>query len=118
MLPADDGFVKTIFDVVVRFREHGQYGSQERAVAALRRRAPGHADEVYPAAFNAYLALLERTIAVVRESPLVRHNRLPVTDDAAAALREVAERLRAEAGGSGVRPGTFVEWVYFWHCLK
>lgn len=45
-LPSDPKLLDIACDVTIRFKGHDSYGSRQKAIAALRRRAPGyHADE-------------------------------------------------------------------------
>ena len=116
---SDERFREDALDVVVRRRAHAQYGSDEGAAAALRRRAPGRPDGEYAAALALLFALYDHTVRVVRGSSLCSLS--PDDGDAyEQAWSEMADELAAShpdlAGHS--LSSAFVNWVHSWHCLR
>ena len=107
-------------DVIIRFREHGQYGNDEaRALKALARRIPGQSNEAYAAVLQFLSALLQETIAAVRESPRMRqpgqkyaHLSDVDTNDVLARLKRKFPDYESET------LGIFIEWVIYWHYLR
>ena len=69
-LPDTEKFRSALSDVVWRFHTYDQYGKdQNKAIRALRKRAPGYSAGFYQEQFELNLKLLVATIAAVQKAP-------------------------------------------------
>lgn len=119
----DSELMDTAGDVVIRFCEHDMYGSEKKAIAALRRRAPGYAPAVYEIVFNAMVRLLKTTIEVARPTQLA--NISPVSEDYdelehQRVFAEIQQGIRERFSDhpENLQLTRFINWVHFWHHLK
>ncbi len=109
---------ETILDVIVRLREHDQYGeSRERALKAFRRRCPDLSAKRSERVFDFFDALHAETIEVVRALPPLKSKSVheTVAQLFEAALVELRRRRPHETRRV---LATFVNWVVYWHVLR
>jgi len=105
------------FDVARRFRDFDSYGSEAKAIRALRRRCPGisreQADELFHAGCGLWQEALEAVAA--NADALWREYRSGGGVDPALLDREHQRRC-PEVPVMTWR--TAVGWIWFWHHLK
>jgi len=113
----DPALVGVAFQVIRDLVEHGTYGSDEKARAALKRRTPrakaGARDDV----FAFFRALLPATIAIVARAPRAPSGPYTRAEDFDA--KWIVSELRSAFPD---RPDadleTFVAWVIYQHHLR
>jgi len=118
-VPKDPFLRDVASDVVVRFREHDQYGSWEKAVKAFKRRVPGYDDAIYEFVLRFFCDLLDQTIPIVGQTRLplafqLSHKESKQEYEAAVSLM----KQRYPTVRDRVLLSTFINWVNFWHYLK
>ncbi|MEM6337354.1 MAG: hypothetical protein AAF752_12360 [Bacteroidota bacterium] len=104
-------------DIIIRYRTHRQYGSEQRAVAAFRRRVPGHPDASYARILDLLVRIYDATVEAVERAPLCACTRREgaVFEQARAA---VSAELAATFDDAGIHAGMFIDWIHYWHCLR
>lgn len=105
-------------DVVIRYKGHGSYGSEARALEALARRVPGFGARDYEAVFRLLVRVYERAVSAV-----ARYRRPPHSaPDAQAEPVDTAACLRAlnriSPGYARREKARILDWVVFWHHMK
>ena len=107
------------WEVAVRFRAHGGYGTEARAYQALRRRRPGFTDRQYRNALRRGLALYDAAADLVARDARALHGqtdvwagRFPDFRDLAADLRPLCRGFRAPTYRAALL------WVFCWHHLR
>lgn len=108
---------EVIADVLVRFREHDQYGSREKAIKAFAKRCPALSARECQAIFDFHSNLLEATIDATRK-PMTTRGYLWVKQTAYywdAMLADLKCKFPTEEEDVLT---TYLNWVIFWHILK
>lgn len=107
---------ETAFDVVRRFRDFDQYGSSDRAIAALRRRTRAGNAAACKVAFRRASELYDAAlrIANARQMELWRSH-----ESGAYRPAGIVAQLRAECPGWSQRLyEVALWWVWYWHFLR
>jgi hypothetical protein len=120
LLPIDPDLLEVGRDVVVRFKAHGQYGSESAALKALKRRVPESTVEERLAVFQGFCVVYDRAVEGIerhRIKPPQKKGRYakPGDIDFEACLAEIDEFAPGEAL---LQKGEILNWVIFWHYLK
>lgn len=105
-------------DVVIRYKGHGSYGSEARALDALARRAPGFGPRDYESVFRLLVRVYERAVSAVaryRRDPRPGQHAEPEHVDTAACLRSLN---RISPGYARREKARILDWVIFWHHMK
>ncbi len=113
----DEKTSEAILDVIVRLRDHDQYGSREKALRAFRRRCPLLSDKRSERTFDFHDALRTETIEIVKSLPLPRSKSpdFGMEEMFDASLAELKRRHPSETRSV---LSAFINWVIFWHVLK
>ena len=116
MAALTQGLAESAFDVVRRLRDFDQYGSPDRAIAALRRRNRTRSAVACEVAFRRASELYDaaRRIANARRMELWRFHESGEYRPAG-----IVAQLRAECPGWSKRlyEGA-LWWVWYWHFLR
>jgi len=113
-------------EVVVRFKAHDTYGSREKAIKALSRRAPGFRNSFYERTFDALACVYDRAVRLVEQpgaktwkDKKARMKKSKYSEYEDIDFNWCMKKL------SEVKPGTsrkvkasILNWVIFWHYLK
>ena len=110
----------TASDVVIRLREHGEYGKDEaKALKALARRLPDQSSEACEKIFRLMSDLLADTIAAVGRAPLPKKPKQKWADPSDIDAEFVLSHLRSRFPDYRDEIlKTFVGWVTYWHYLR
>jgi hypothetical protein len=116
---SDPKINEIVTDVVVRYREHEQYGSQEKAIKAIIRRYPGLSSESASEAFGCYLALLDATIVLIENSGVRSASKGKFASPDDINFEEIVLKLKNQFPEYPTEILTsFINWVIVWHYLK
>ncbi len=131
-IPSNDKFIEVISDIVVRFKEHGQYGTKTKAIKAFLKRAPGYSENEYTKYFDFFSELHERTVEILKESipfiKTIKYKRYKSPEKSLNAWSEGPGKLLYSSMQSKLEPiypktskkviASFIDWVIFWYYLK
>lgn len=95
-------------DVARRFIDFDEYGSEGRALAALRRRCPGRAPVEYRAVLAHALDLHRTAVRIVGDRDVV----LPDFEALEGAIRKQAPECSNRAVAE------VAAWVWYWHVVR
>jgi len=105
-------------DVARRFRGFDEYGSEDKAIAALRRRSGAEPEEcarAFGIARDAYIAaegLVKRKASELWEIYKAAPKQFPDMTPYAPELSEAVPGLQPE------RAASVLSWVFYWHHLR
>ncbi len=103
-------------DVAVRFREHDQYGTEQRAAQAIARRLKLPLNQAQRLLAK-HLAILDTTIRIIDAAPKVARGRVASPEDLD--WDDVRRRLRSALPDvARLDREAYIGWVVFWHYLK
>jgi hypothetical protein len=109
--------IDIVSDVVVRFHEHDQYGTKEKAITALSKRIKTLSIQECTELFNTYQIILIKTIEAIIKSPKRNTGKYAGINDIDMIF--VNEYLKNELPNQNITElKTFINWVIFWHYLK
>jgi hypothetical protein len=117
MTKTDQSVSAVVSDVVIRFSEHDQYGTVEKAVKALSRRLGSLTFEECTELFRFHRNLLAKTIEAVKSAPKKHLGKCADIKDIDLPFLNTYLR-EAFPGHDDAILMTYVNWVIFWHYLK
>jgi hypothetical protein len=119
-LPHDPHLLNTCSDVVMRFLAHDTYGTEQKALNALSRRAPGFSPDQYRAVFDVLCRVYTRAVEAIPRYHSPRPNEGSQFSqfediDFDECMKELDEIAPGEAMNCKQQ---ILNWVIFWHYLK
>jgi hypothetical protein len=117
MTKTDPSVSAVVSDVVIRFSEHDQYGTVEKAVKALSRRLRSLSFQECTELFRFHRHLLAETIGAVKSAPKTHLGKYADIKDIDLPFLNTYLR-EAFPGHDDSILMTYVNWVIFWHYLK
>lgn len=116
----DPKLLEIAYDVTCRFMAHDTYGSKDRAIKALRKRAPGFTLGEYDAVFDCLCNVYDRAAAAIpkhlADRPEKTSKFAEFEDvDFVACLSELDE---IEPGAAMNEKHRMLNWCIFWLYLK
>jgi hypothetical protein len=121
--PSRSEFLEGAFVVAQRFRcEYRGYESDEKAIAALRRKFPRFTSRRYANALRKGVDLYDRSVECVQQNIDALYKRwdaIQTCNPTASIPRSLINRLKRAV--PGFRLSTYrmaAGWVFFWHHLK
>ena len=120
MTTESDKLLDVCCNVVVRFKAHDSYKTEMRALAALRRRAPGFDQEQYANAFELLCQVYDCAVDFVPRNKRANPDKTsPFAEfadiDYAACLIELD---KVQPGIAVRQKEVILTWVIYWHHLR
>jgi hypothetical protein len=119
IIPDDEKVLEVLSDVVIRFREHEQYGSRNQALKALSVRCSKLKTTISPETFDYLVSLLDATAELMRDPSLRKAAQGNLAQPEDIDFDRLISSLKRKFPDcpDAVLP-SFYNWTLFWHYLK
>jgi hypothetical protein len=122
IIPPGDRFLEVALDVARRRRDFESYGSENKALRALRRRCPNFAPAEYEDALNRAYRLYDVAEELVASHKAALWANLEAPDGQvpyATLYDDLVEQARIRCPGFHAHSySSTLGWIWFWHHLK